>query len=72
MRRSGDGDQEDRYCRHLSGRGIVFQKDGKKLGEADYEINVQQTIIDVGTKDDPDDIIPHDAKNFEGTDPLRK
>ncbi len=94
----------------LSGRGILFEKDGKKLGEADYEINVQQTIIDVGTKDDPDaelwglrnaegrfldfdlttamlegktltlhledgrrlDIIPRDAKNFEGTGPLRK
>ncbi len=38
----------------LSGRGIVFEKDGKKLGEADYEIDVQQPIIDVGTKDDPD------------------
>ena len=73
-------------------------------------IDVLQTIIDVGTKDDPDaeleglketggrfldfdlttamiegkaltlhleegrrlEIIPHDAKNFEGTDPLRK
>ncbi len=94
----------------LSGRGIVFEKDGKKLGEADYEIDVLQTIIDVGTKDDPDaeleglketggrfldfdlttamiegktlilhledgrriDIIPRDAKNFEGTDPLRR
>ncbi len=82
----------------------------KELGEADYEIDVLQTIIDVGTKDDPDaeleglketggrfldfdlttamiegkaltlhleegrrlEIIPHDAKNFEGTDPLRK
>ncbi len=39
---------------HLSGRGIVFEKDGKKLGEADYAIDVLQTIIDVGTKDDPD------------------
>ncbi len=38
----------------LSGRGIVFEKDGKKLGEADYEIDVLQPIIDVGTKDDPD------------------
>ena len=95
---------------HLSGRGIVFEKDGEELGEADYEIDVLQTIIDVGTKGDPDaeleglketggrfldfdlttsmiegktltlhledgrrlDIIPHDAKNFEGTDPLRK
>ncbi len=38
----------------LSGRGIVFEKDGKKLGEADYEIDVLQTIIDVGTRDDPD------------------
>ncbi len=38
----------------LSGRGIVFEKDGKKLGEADYEIDVLQTIIDVGTKDNPD------------------
>lgn len=94
----------------LSGRGIVFEKDGEELGEADYEIDVLQTIIDVGTKDDPDaeleglketggrfldfdlttamiegktltlhledgrrlDIIPRDAKNFEGTDPLRK
>ncbi len=34
----------------LSGRGIVFEKDGKKLGEADYEIDVLQPIIDVGTK----------------------
>ena len=95
---------------HLSGHGIVFEKGGEELGEADYEIDVLQTIIDVGTKDDPDaeleglketggrfldfdlttamiegktltlpledgrrlDIIPHDAKNFEGTDPLRK
>ncbi len=24
----------------LSGRGILFEKDGKKLGEGDYEINV--------------------------------
>ena len=94
----------------LSGRGIVFEKDGEELGEADYEIDVLQTIIDVGTKDDPDaeleglketggrfldfdlttamiegktltlhledgrrlDIIPRDAKNFEGTVPLRK
>ncbi len=39
---------------HLSGRGIVFEKDGEELGEADYEIDVLQTIIDVGTKDDPD------------------
>ncbi len=38
----------------LSGRGIVFEKDGEELGEADYEIDVLQTIIDVGTKDDPD------------------
>ncbi len=39
---------------HLSGRGIVFEKDGEELGEADYEIDVLQTIINVGTKDDPD------------------
>ncbi len=39
---------------HLSGRGIVFEKDGEELGEADYEIDVLQTIIDVGTTDDPD------------------
>ncbi len=38
----------------LSGRGIVFEKDGEELGEADYEIDVLQTIINVGTKDDPD------------------
>ena len=38
----------------LSGRGILFVKDGKKLGEGDYEINVQQPIIDVGTEKDPD------------------
>ncbi len=38
----------------LSGRGIVFVKYGKKLGEANYEIDVLQPIIDVGTKDDPD------------------
>ncbi len=37
----------------LSGRGILFEKDGKKLGEGDYEINVQQPIIDVGTEKDP-------------------
>ncbi len=94
----------------LVGRGTIFEKDGQELGKADYEIDVQQTIIDVGTKDDPDaelwglrdaegrfldfdlttamiegktltlhledgrrlDIIPRDAKNFEGTVPLRK
>ena len=39
---------------HLSGRGIVFEKDGEKLGEANYEIDELQTIIDVGTQDDPD------------------
>ncbi len=39
---------------HLSGRGIVFEKDGEELGEASYEIDVLQTIIDVGTEDDPD------------------
>ncbi len=39
---------------HLSGRGIVFEKDGVELGEASYEIDVLQTIIDVGTQDDPD------------------
>ncbi len=39
---------------HLSGRGTIFEKDGEELGEADYEIDVLQTIIDVGTKDDPD------------------
>ncbi len=33
----------------LSGRGIVFEKDGEELGEADYEIDVLQTIINVGT-----------------------
>ncbi len=38
----------------LSGRGIVFEKYGKKLGKANYEIDVLQPIIDVGTKDDPD------------------
>ncbi len=89
----------------LSGRGVVFEKDGKKLGEADYEIDVLQEIIDAGAMGDPDaelpgnksvggrffdfdlttavfegetlilhledgrrlDIIPRDAKNFEGT-----
>ena len=39
---------------HLSGRGIVFEQDGEELGEASYEIDVLQTIIDVGTEDDPD------------------
>ncbi len=39
---------------HLSGRGIVFEKDGEELGQASYEIDVLQTIIDVGTRDDPD------------------
>ncbi len=38
----------------LSGRGIVFEKDGKKLGEANYEIDVLQPIIDVRTKNSPD------------------
>ncbi len=94
----------------LAGRGTIFEKDGEELGEADYEIDVLQAIIDVGTKDDPDaeleglketggrfldldlttamiegktltlyledgrrlDIIPRDAENFEGTEPLLK
>ncbi len=38
----------------LAGRGTIFEKDGEELGEADYEIDVLQTIIDVGTEDDPD------------------
>ncbi len=38
----------------LVGRGTIFEKDGEGLGEADYEIDVLQTIIDVGTEDDPD------------------
>ncbi len=38
----------------LVGRGTIFEKDGEGLGEADYEIDVLQPIIDVGTKDDPD------------------
>jgi hypothetical protein len=45
----------------LSGRGIVFEKDGEELGEADYEIDVLQTIIDVGTICTPDR--PRAARN---------